>query len=132
MSKGKEFLQKHKKLFVIHLMAVGVLLLELVLCRYVFFEVHGLKEWPYDLFKFGLVGLVFSLLAGKMYAPWITSVSYLAWFVLGVIFNQETVDAHGTRGDLMPFIWLWGFLASILVGFLFEVILKWYRLLKKH
>ena len=112
MSKGKEFLQKHKKLFVIHLMAVGVLLLELVLCRYVFFEVHGLKEWPYDLFKFGLVGLVFSLLAGKMYAPWITSVSYLAWFVLGVIFNQETVDAHGTSGDLMPFICAFNFIKA--------------------
>ena len=42
MSKVQEFLQKHKKLLLVHLISVGVLLLEFVLCRYVFFTLHGM------------------------------------------------------------------------------------------
>ena len=136
MSKVQELIQQHKKLLLVHLISFGVLFLGTVVCRYAFFGLHELKEWPYDLMRFGIIALVISLLAGKRYVPWVTSVGYFAWFWIGVIFNKETVDAHGTRGYTMPFIWLWGFLACILLGFLLEcvigVILKWRRLLKKH
>lgn len=130
MSKG--IIQQNKKVLWIHLISLGVLFLGFLLCRYAFFHLHGMKEWPLDLLLFGLAAWLISLLARKQVAPWFTSVGYFAWFWLGVIFNKETVDAHGTRGDMLPFIWLWGFLACIFAGFLLEAILKWWRLLKNR
>ncbi len=130
----QKFLKKHKTLIQVHFISFGVLFLSTILCRYAFFGLHELKEWPYDLMRFGIIALLISLFSGKRYVPWVTSVGYFAWFWIGVIFNKETVDAHGTRGYTMPFIWLWGFLACILLCFLLEVIvgfvLKWWRLLK--
>lgn len=133
MSKGiQNFLQKHKKLLLVHLVSIGVLSLEFVLCRYVFFGLHGMKEWPCDLFVIGMVALLISLFARKQYAPWFTSISYFVWFWLGKIFNKVTIDSHGTRESSMPIIWIFGFLAFILIGFLFEIALKWWRLLKNR
>lgn len=133
MSKGvKEFWQQNKKVMLMYLVALGVLLLEFFLCRYAFFELHGMKEWPADLLWIGLAALVISLLARKQVAPWLISIGYFVWFWMGVIFNKESVDAHGTRGDTMPFIWLWGFLTCILAGFFVEVIVKWWKLLRNR
>ena len=132
MSKVKELLQKHKKLLVTHLIALGILLLGLILCRYVFLGVHGMKEWPVVLFQFGLVALLVSLLARKQCAPWFTSVGYLFSFWVGVLFHTHGFDPGGGKTDNLWGIWMVTFLVCIFSGFLLEVILKWYRLLKKH
>ena len=92
MSKGlQNFLQKHKKLFLVHLISLGVLLLGFILCRYAFFGLHGMGEWPFDLLIAGLVALLISLLAGKQNAPWFTSVGYFLGFWMGVLFIQRAM-----------------------------------------
>ncbi len=130
MSKIREFFVKQKKLFRVHLISLLALITGCLLCRYVFFWLHGLGEWPFDLLGFGMITWLLSLAFGKQYVPWVIPSSYFLWFWIGVILNKETVDAHGTRGDTMPFIWLWGFLGCILVSFLVESIIKWWKLLR--
>jgi len=47
MSKGcKALLQQNKEVLLAHLISFGILLLGFVLCRYAFFGLHGMKEWP--------------------------------------------------------------------------------------
>lgn len=132
MSKAKEFLQKHKKLFLVHLSSLGVLLLGFVLCRYAFFGLHGMDEWPFNLLIAGLVSLLISLLAGKQYAPWFTSVGYFLGFWMGVIFHTHGFDPGGGKTDNLWGIWMLVFLGCILAGFLFELVLKWWKLLEKN
>lgn len=132
MSKGKEFLQQHKKLLVTHLMTLGVLLLGAVLCRYVFFGLHGMTEWPLVLLQLGLVVLLVSLLARKQYAPWFISVGYFLGFWIGVLLHTHGFDPGGGKTDNLWGIWTVVFVICILAGFLFEAIIKWYRLLKKR
>lgn len=134
MSKGLQtFLQKHKKLFLVHLVSLGVLLLGFLICRYaVFGVIHGMKEWPLNLFLVGLIALLISLLAGKQYAPWFTSVGYSLGFWLGVLFHTEGYDPGGGKTDNLWIIWTIVFLACILAGFAVEVAGKWRRLLKKQ
>jgi len=132
MSKVKEVLQKYKKLMITHLMALGVLMLELILCRYVFFGLHGMDEWPLVLLQLGLVALLVSLLARKQYAPWFTSVGYFFGFWVGVLFHTHGFDPGGGKTDNLWGIWTVAFVICIFAGFLFEVIIKWYRLLKKR
>lgn len=45
MSKGfKVWIQQHKQVCLVHLISFGILLLGYVLCRFIFFELHGMKE----------------------------------------------------------------------------------------
>lgn len=132
MNKEKEFLQRYKTLLLTHLVSLGLLFLELVLCRYVFFGLHGMKEWPFDLLVFGVAALLLSLLARKQYAPWFTSVGYFLAFWIAEIFHTHEFDPGGGKTDNFWGIWMVAFFGCILAGFLFEGAIKWWRLLKTH
>lgn len=133
MSKVQELLQKNKQLFLIHLYSLGVLLLGFIICRYaVFGVIHGMKEWPVDLLIVGLGVHLISLLARKQYVPWFASGGYSIGFWLGAIFHTEKPALHGGIDDNLWEIWTVVFLVCILAGVIFEVIIKWWNLLKKR
>ena len=45
----------------IHLLSLSVLCIGFVLCRYVFFDIHGMKQWPVILFVIGIYACIFGL-----------------------------------------------------------------------
>lgn len=131
MSKRQGFLQKHKKLFLVHLSCFGVLLLGFVICRYaVFGSIHGMKEWPVVLLLAGMVALLLSLVSGKQYMPLFTSIGYSLGFWLGALFHKEGTDPGGGKTDNLWIIWLLTFAGCILAGVVFEIVMKWRKLLK--
>ena len=132
MNKIQKCWKKHKRLLLVHLICLGILLLGFVLCRYVFFCLHGMKEWPFDLLVFGLIAMIMSLLVRKQYVPWFISVEYFVGFWAGIFFYTEGYDPGGGKTDNLWIIWTAVFLGCILAGVVFEIVLKWRRLLKKH
>jgi len=131
--KLQNFLQEHKRLLLAHLLSLGVLLTGFVICRYaVFGVIHGMKEWPVDLLIVGLAVQLISLLARKQYAPCFSSVGYSLGFWMGAIFHTEKPAKHGGIDNNLWQIWTIVFLICILAGILFEVILKWRKLLKNR
>lgn len=132
MSKGlKALVQQNKKVLHVHLISLGLLLLGFVLCRYAFFGLHGMKEWPVDLLWIGLAALLISLLARKQYVPWFTAIGYVLGFLTGVLFHTEGTDPGGGKTDNLWIIWMIVFLGCILAGILCEIWMKWHKLLKK-
>ena len=115
-----------------HLLSLSVLLLGFVLCRYTFFELHGMKEWPVDLLFAGLIALLISLFARKQYALWFTSVGYFFGFWIAVIFHTHGFDPGGGKTDNLWGIWMVAFTVCIIAGFLVEIAVKWWRLLRQH
>ncbi len=133
MSKVQSFFERNKRLFLTHLVSLGVLLFGFIICRYaVFGVIHGMKEWPVDLLIVGLAVQLISLLAKKQYAPWFGAVGYSLGFWLGAIFHTEKPAEHGGIDDNLWLIWTAVFLICILVGIVFEIVMKWWRLLKKR
>jgi len=127
----KTVLQENKKVLLAHLISFGILLLGFVLCRYAFFGLHGMKEWPVDLFIVGMAALFISLFARKQYVPWFTASGYVLGFCLGVLFHAEGTDPGGGKTDNLWLIWTVVFLGCILAGILCEIWMKWRKLLKK-
>ena len=127
-----DFFKKHKKIFLIHLISIGILVISFVLCRYAFFGLRGMNEWPFTLLLFGLAALLLSLLARKKCAPWFISAGYFIGFWIAVIFHTHGFDPGGGKTDNFWGIWMVAFFACILVGIFFEVGLKWWKLLKKR
>ena len=132
MSKNfKAVMQQHKPMLFAHMVSFVILFIDLWLCRFVFFGLHGMKEWPVDLFVAGLAVLLISLIARKRYVPWFTSAGYFVGFLAGIIFHKEGFDPGGGRTDNLWQIWTIVFVVCILTGIIFEIVIKWKKLLKK-
>ena len=125
-------MEKNKKLLLTHGISFGILLLGFLLCRFVFFDLHGMREWPFDLWMAGMVVILVSLIAKKQFVPWFTAVGYLLGFFAGLIFHTEGFDPGGGRTDNLWQIWTVVFAICILVGVIFEIAMKWKKLLKKN
>ena len=53
----KEYIAKHKVSLINHVIGLGILMVGFALGRYVFFDVHGMKEFPSVLLTLGLVAI---------------------------------------------------------------------------
>lgn len=95
----------NKKNIKMHLLSLFILCAGFVLCRYVFFDIHGMKQLPAALFGVGMVFLAISIfLRGKM-APIIITLAYLIGFVAGVVFETDGIDAGGGATNNLWIIW---------------------------
>ena len=86
---------KGRKHIVHYAIALGILVLGFILCRYIFFDIHGMKEFPEILLVLGLVVMTISALTKKKFLPYFISAGYMIGFLLGFIFQVTKIDANG-------------------------------------
>ena len=116
----KEYKLKNKKCLVNHVIALGILLFGFVLGRYVFFDVHGMKEFPVVLLVLGLVVMVASVVTTKTILPYFISAGYIIGFVSGFIFQATKIDSNGVSVNNLWVIWAVVYVAFIVLGFICE------------
>ena len=100
----------------VHLISAAILLGDFLLCRYLFFDLHGMKDWPEFMLGLGIFVLVVSFLLKGQHLPLISANGYLAGFVAGLVFRTNGVDPGGGRTDNLWLIWLLVWFAVALVG----------------
>ena len=122
----KVYIAKNKESLINHVIGLGILIVGFVLGRYVFFDVHGMKEFPVTLLVLGLVVMLVSLLTSKKVLPYFTSAGYIIGFVFGFLFQVTQMDANGVSVNNLWVIWAGVYVAFIIAGFLFESLLKKY------
>lgn len=110
----------NKKNIILHLLSLCVLCIGFVLCRYMFFDIHGMKAWPVDLFVVGIVFLVISFFLKYKITPICTSAAYLIGFIAGATFQTDGVDAGGGTTNNLWIIWTVVFVCIILAGIICE------------
>lgn len=91
-----------------------------ILGRYVFFDVHGMKEFPVVLLVLGLVVMGISVLTAKKVLPYFISAGYIIGFVFGFIFQVTKMDVNGVSVNNLWVIWAVVDVAFIVVGFICE------------
>ena len=105
----------------VHLSAAAILLVDFLLCRYLFFDLHGMKDWPVFMLGLGIAVLVVSFLMKGQHLPLISANGYLADFVAGLVFHSNGFDPGGGRTNNMWLIWLVVWLALVAIGIVAEV-----------
>lgn len=113
---------KNKKNLIRHLVSLAVLLAGFVISRYVFFDVHGMKEWPRILFICGVVVLGVSFFVKARLLPLFTALSYIGGFVVGVIFHTHNIDPVVGGTSNLWIIWTAVFACSIFSGIITDLI----------
>lgn len=113
---------KNKSLWGISM--IGLLGISYWLCRYTFFEMHGMKQWPNLLAILSFAILVIASIFGNQRISVATLIGYMGGFILAMIFNTDSIDPGGGRTNNAWIIWgtIFGF--SILIGFILDFISK--------
>ncbi len=102
----------------------SVLCVGFVLCRYILFSLHGMREWPVVLFAVGMAALFVSFFAKAKYVPAVTSIAYTLAFGLGALFQSNGVDPGGGRTNNLWIIWTVTFIGIISVSVVLELFTK--------
>ncbi|MTI49969.1 MAG: hypothetical protein FH761_19230 [Firmicutes bacterium] len=100
----------------------GLLGISYWLCRFTFFEIHGMKQWPNLLAISSIVIIIIAIIFGNRIIPVVTVVGYMGGFIFAMIFNTDGVDPGGGRTNNAWIIWGTVFILSIIIGIIFNFI----------
>lgn len=103
---------------------IGLLGISYWLCRFSFFEMHGMKQWPNLLAILSIAIIVIATIFGNRIIPVAAVVGYMGGFILAMIFNTDGVDLGGGRTNNAWIIWGTVFIFSILIGIILGFISK--------
>lgn len=99
------------------LVSLAVLAGAFLVVRFPLLFLHGMKEWPLDLFAVGAVIIALSgIILGAKRLPALTAAGYILGFVAGSVFRWDSTLGY----DNLWIIWTGVFLALILAGVVAE------------
>lgn len=101
---------------------------EFILCRYVLFDIHGMKQWPCLLFIFGVFVISISFFFKAKRVSVFAALSYSIGFLSGMIFQTDGVDAGGGRTNNFWLIWI----VVYICGIIFAIASEWIAVVKKR
>jgi len=93
-----------------------------LLCRYAFFWLHGMKQWPFALFVCGLIAIIISAIFDGRKIMIYTVVAYIFGFMLGMLFNIDSLDQGGGRLNSTWIIWTISFVMIIFIGVIWDLV----------
>lgn len=120
-------MKKNRKNLIMQLISLCILCVGFVLCRYVFFDVHSMREIPLYLFICGLIVIGVSFLVKARLVSLITSLAYTISFMVGVIFQTDGFDPGGGRTNNLWIIWTVAFVCFVATS----VVMEWIMGLRK-
>ena len=103
---------------------IGLLAISYWLCRFVFFGMHGMKQWPNMLAVVAFIIILIGSIGGRYSLSVATNVGYIGGFVLAMILNTDGVDQGGGGTNNAWKIWGTVFVCSILIGIIWGYISK--------
>ena len=104
--------------------AVTTLSAALLVIRYALFEMHGMMQWPFVLFLFGLIVIGISAIVGSQKVMIGTVVGYVVGFVLGMIIFPDVSRFDLNHGHDVYYgwaIWLGSFLFTIVASIIWTL-----------
>jgi len=107
--------------------AAAALTISFLLCRYIFFEIHSMMQWPFVLYLLGLVVILVAAVFGGRKIMYSTAWGYLISFMLGMTFNWDTYHPEfdpGVTANNNWSIWLLSFLGFLAMAIIFDIIVK--------
>ena len=110
----------NKKKIMIHVLSLGALCIGFILCRYVFFDIHGMKQWPVILFGIGIIAIVISFILNGKISPVCTAFSNKVEYLVGIMFTNRGTAKGGTPANNLWIIWTAVFVCLILSGMIYD------------
>lgn len=110
-----------QKRTVVFLISASLLCAGYVLARYVLFDLHGMKQWPFTLLVIGAIIAGISFVMNARLAPMVTGAAYSVSFLMAALMQTDSVDAGGMRTNNLWIIWTGVFLFLTAAGIVAEL-----------
>ena len=95
-----------------------------LLCRYILFDLHGMKQWPDLLAAAGIIVLAAALIKHCKALILCTNAGYIAGFLAGICFRSYGTDAGGGRTSNTWMIWILVYAGFMVLGLLIDLVRK--------
>lgn len=95
-----------------------------LMCRFVFFDIHGMKQWPDILACVSLIILLVAIVLKMRWMSVTTAFGYIFGFILGAVFNTDGFDPGGGRTNNFWIIWTVGLLLCIIAGLAVDIAIR--------
>ncbi len=99
-----------------------ILVISFVVVRYVFFETHGMKQFPFMLFLPLLLAMIVFCFMKVKIIPFVAAISYPIGFIIADLFQTNGVDAGGGATSNLWIIWTVIVMAAIIISVILEII----------
>ena len=103
------------------------LFIQFFICRYVFFEYHGMKELPLGLLELSISIVIITIYSNYETSTICISFGYGISFLMGYLLNTDSVDLGGGRTNNFWIIWIITYFLIILIGLIIDIIKKKYK-----
>lgn len=111
-----------KKINKTSVISLLVLVISFIVVRYVFFETHGMKQFPVMLFLPLFIAMIISCFINVKIIPFVTALSYPIGFIIAAMFQTNSVDAGGGATSNLWIIWTFIVIAAIIISVIVEMI----------
>ena len=102
-------------------LSLAAVLASYLILRYLLFDLHGMKEFPFMLCLAGVLLIVFTgIIRKNKVSPPLIALGYIGGFVAGVLFSYD----YGEGLNNLWIIWMWCFVVASLFGMIGDLILK--------
>lgn len=118
----KEKTRRKKAITLFKINLFAILLASYLLVRFVFFDLHGMKDFPSLLAFIAGSILLLSVLMNKKLLSIFTVIGYLLGFIIAMFFNSDSYDPGGGILNNAWIIWMITFFISLGIGWLLEII----------
>jgi len=106
----------------IHLLSLCALCAAFLLCRYVFFDLHGMIQWPRLLFILGVVVIALARFSKAKRVSVFTAIAYIGGFLAGLAFQTGGTDPGGGKTNDFWMIWTAVFFCGIVIGIIWDFV----------
>lgn len=94
-----------------------------IMFRYVFFDIHGMKQFPLNMLILGLIVILVAAITYSRKVMICTIVGYIISFLIGMVSSSDYYQ-YGTRYNNDWKIWMLSYLFFITLGIVLELIIK--------
>ncbi len=103
------------------------LFVQFYICRYVYFEIHGMKELPLGLLELAVSIVIITIYSNYNTSSICISFGYSVSFFIAYLFNFDGLDSGGGKTNNFWLIWLFSYLIIIFSGLIIDVFKKKYK-----
>lgn len=94
-----------------------------IMFRYVFFDIHVMKQFPLNMLFLGLIVILVAAITYSRKVMICTVAGYIISFLIGMVFGSDYYQ-YGTRYNNDWKIWMISYLFFITLGIVLELIFK--------
>ncbi len=105
-----------------NLISFILLVIVFLMIRFPLFDLHGMKDWPFNLLIIGVIIIAYSVFHIKLrFLSIFTTIGYAIGFIMGLLFHYYSLDPGGGSKNNLWILWTFIMFFFIFIGIVLSI-----------